>query len=95
MAAVAGRQHGHVTRRQLQELGFDDASVSRRLKAGRLHRVYPGVYAVGHRRNAAIDRAAAAVLACGQGAVLSHASAAALWGFAQAARSMSCSAPNA
>jgi very-short-patch-repair endonuclease len=43
--------------------------------------VFPGVYAVGHPRRAPEDLAMAAVLACGPRAVLSHLSAAALWGF--------------
>jgi hypothetical protein len=41
------------------------------------------VYALGHRRRGPIDLAAAAVLACGKGAVLSDLSAAAPWGFAK------------
>jgi very-short-patch-repair endonuclease len=43
-----------------------------------LHR---GVYAVGHRRLSNEGRWFAAILACGDGAALSHRSAAALWGF--------------
>ncbi len=43
--------------------------------------MHAGVYALGYRRNDRLARAAAAVLACGAGAVLSHHSAAALWGF--------------
>ena len=46
----------------------------------RLIRVHAGVYAVGHRQHSAVALAAAAVLACGDHAVLSHDSAAALWG---------------
>jgi len=42
--------------------------------------VHYGVYAVGHEPASAVDRAYAALLACGPGALLSHASAAALWG---------------
>jgi hypothetical protein len=38
------------------------------------------VYAVGHEQTAAVARAAAAVLAYGDGAILSHSSAASLWG---------------
>jgi hypothetical protein len=47
---------------------------------GRMVRVHGGVYALGHRQISARALAAAAVLACGPTAVLSHDSAAALWG---------------
>jgi hypothetical protein len=43
--------------------------------------VYQGVYAVGHRPLNPHQRAAAAVLACGGDAALSHGSAMTLWGF--------------
>ncbi len=46
----------------------------------RLIRVHAGVYAVGHAQYSPIAKAMAAVLACGPEAVLSHDSAAALWG---------------
>jgi len=52
------------------------------LRVGRLHRLHPGVYALGHRLLSREGRWMAAVLACGAGAVLSHRSAAALWGIA-------------
>jgi hypothetical protein len=80
LAALAGRQHGVVSRRQLLEIGFDRGGIERRLAAGRLHRLYRGVYAVGHTILPREGRNLAAVLACGAGAVLSHRSAAALWG---------------
>ena len=48
---------------------------------GYLHRVHAGVYAVGHPRLTQEGRWMAAVVACGQGAVLSHLDAAVLWGF--------------
>jgi len=47
---------------------------------GRLHLVARGIYAVGRRELTPDGRWMAAVLACGDGAVLSHRSAAALWG---------------
>jgi hypothetical protein len=64
---------------QLSELGFDEAAIRRRVGGGRLHRLYRGVYAVGHTVLNAHGRWLAAVMACGDGAVLSHRSAAALW----------------
>jgi very-short-patch-repair endonuclease len=80
LAQVAGRQYGVVSRRQLLAMGFDRGGIERRLDAGRLHRLHRGVYAVGHTIVNRDGRYLAAVLACGPGAVLSHRSAAALWG---------------
>lgn len=82
--ALAKRQHGIVTRRQLLELGLGRKAVAHRLAKGRLHRVHRGVYAVGWPEPTELGRWMAAVLACGPGARLSHRSAAALWGIAEA-----------
>lgn len=76
---LAGRQHGIVARRQLLALGFDTRSIEHRLARGRLHSVMRGVYAVGWPQLTRERRWMAATLACGDGAVLSHRSAAALW----------------
>jgi hypothetical protein len=81
IAGMAGRQYGHVTRAQLLKLGQNPDAIDRRIRAGQLIPVHAGVYAVGHLRDDAVARAMAAVLACEPGAVLSHHSAAALWGF--------------
>jgi hypothetical protein len=70
-----------VTRQDLLTLGFGTRSIQHRLESGRLHRVARGVYAVGWPQMHRKRRWMAAVLACGDGAVLSHRSAAALWGF--------------
>jgi very-short-patch-repair endonuclease len=80
IARLADAQHGVVTRRQLLSLGVSKSGVDRRQAAGRLHRLYRGVYAVGHRPTSREARWMAAVLACGDGAALSHRSAVALWG---------------
>jgi very-short-patch-repair endonuclease/predicted transcriptional regulator of viral defense system len=79
VAALATRQHGVVAMRQLAALGLSQRAVSHRAAAGRLHRVHRGVYAVGHPILTVNGRRMAAVLAARPGAVLSHASAAALW----------------
>lgn len=50
-----------------------------RLKRGQLHEVFRGVYVVGVRRISKRGQWMAAVLACGEGAVLSHRSAARFW----------------
>lgn len=73
-----------VARWQLRELGFSEDAIDRRIRTGRLHRIYPGVYAVGRPEVSQLGRWMAAVLACGVGAMLSHASAAELWGVAKA-----------
>jgi very-short-patch-repair endonuclease len=80
IARVAARQFGHVTRQQLLELGLPSQTIARWIENARLTRVHTGVYAVGHQQHTPIAAAMAAVLACGDQAVLSHDSAAALWG---------------
>jgi very-short-patch-repair endonuclease len=80
LAELAARQHGVVTAGQLRALGLGARGVSHRVARGRLHRVHRGVYAVGHPLLTPDGRRMAAVLACGEGAVLSHRSAAAAWG---------------
>jgi very-short-patch-repair endonuclease len=83
VARIAGNQHGVVAARQLAAAGLPDYSVSRRVKAGRLHRLHRGVYAVGHTDLSFEGRCTAAVLAIGDPAVVSHRSAAAVWGMLQ------------
>lgn len=78
-ARVAARQYGLITRPQALSLGVDRGRIARRLASGRWHQVHRGVYAVGHLAPRIEARWLAAVLACGPGAVLSHASAAHLW----------------
>jgi very-short-patch-repair endonuclease len=80
LAALAATQHGVVSRPQLRALGFGETPIARRVAAGRLIRLHPGVYAVGHARLRREGWWLAAVLACGDGAVLSHRDAAELWG---------------
>jgi very-short-patch-repair endonuclease len=79
VAKIASRQHGVITLRQLEAAGLSKRAAAGRVRSGRLHRLHRGVYAVGHRAPSWHGRWMAAVLACGDGAVLSHHSAAALW----------------
>ena len=79
IARLAKTQYGVISRAQLVALGLDRGRIARRVAAGRLHRLHDGVYAVGHLAPRREMRWMAAVLACGDGAVLSHRSAATLW----------------
>jgi hypothetical protein len=69
-----------VARRQLLALGFGTEAIRHRVRSGRLYPVAAGVYAVGRRELTREGWWMAALLACGDDAVLSHGSAAALWG---------------
>jgi hypothetical protein len=79
VAAVAARQHGVVTAAQLRACGMSTSAIGDWVNARRLHRLFPGVYAVGHRGLSFEGRWMAAVLALGEEAFLSHRSAAMLW----------------
>jgi very-short-patch-repair endonuclease len=79
VAELARRQHGVVARRQLLGVGLGRVAVVERLKHGHLHEIHRGVYVVGVRRISRRGKWMAAVLAGGDGALLSHRSAARLW----------------
>ena len=91
--ALAGDQHDLVTREQLVALGLTGNSIRHRIRKGRLHVVYAGVYAVGRPQLTRHGRWMAAVLACGEGAVLSHRSAAALWNLGGTGRDIEVTVP--
>jgi predicted transcriptional regulator of viral defense system len=86
IARVAERQHGVIARRQLASLGAGRGAIDHRVWFGRLRPINRGVYGVGHRALSREGRWMAAVLAAGPDAVLSHRSAAALWGLRPTAR---------
>lgn len=77
---MASAQRGLVTRSQLLAAGFSPDAVERRCRRGSLRVLHRGVYAVGHLALPPYAPELAAVLSCGPDAVLSHGSAAALWG---------------
>jgi very-short-patch-repair endonuclease len=72
IARLAARQHGLVTTRHLLDSGFVRNAIARRVAAGRLHRKYRGVYAVGQPKLSREGEFLAAVFACGDGALLGH-----------------------
>ena len=74
-----------LSREQLRAAGVSDTAIDRAVANGDLHRVFRGVYARGHPRIGERGRMQAAVLACGEGAVVSHRSAAALLGLLEPA----------
>jgi very-short-patch-repair endonuclease len=81
IAALAADQHGVVGRSQLLAAGVGSRAIEHRIAAGRLHLLYRGVYAVGHRVLSQRGRWMAATLAAD--GVLSHRSAGALWDIRQ------------
>jgi Transcriptional regulator, AbiEi antitoxin/Protein of unknown function (DUF559) len=81
IAQTAASQHGNITRQQVLALGLDRHAIDHRIKIGRLYRAFPGVYCVGRPPVEPLEKAMAAVLACGPRAALSHGSAMTLWGF--------------
>ena len=78
IAELASRQRGVVSRAQLVGAGIHTDAIKLRIRARRLHPVHRGVYLVGHSEPMHGAREMAAVLACGPGTVVSHASAAQL-----------------
>jgi very-short-patch-repair endonuclease len=82
---VAGRQLAVITFRQLELSGLSRTAIATRARRRLLHRQHRGVYLYGHPTPlpGAIELAAA--LACGERAVVSHRSAAVLFGIASPA----------
>lgn len=80
LAELAERQHGVISLGQLDELRYSTHTVKEMLRTGRLHPVHRGTYALGHRAISRHGKCFAAVLSCGEGTLLSHRSAAWLWG---------------
>jgi very-short-patch-repair endonuclease len=69
-----------ITVPQLREVGIADSTISEAVAVGQLHPVFHGVYSVGHRYLTPHGRLLAATLACGEGSVVSHGTAAWLYG---------------
>ena len=80
VARLAAEQWGVVSADDLRRCGLSYKAVEVRVASARLHVVHRGVYAVGHAAIPLEGRFLAAVKACGPNAVLSHFSAATLYG---------------
>ena len=80
LARLGSARHGVVTRAQLLSAGITRREISARLQSGYLLREHRGVYRVGHRAPSTEARYLAAVLAAGEGALLSGRAAAHLLG---------------
>jgi very-short-patch-repair endonuclease len=80
VAHIAEAQYGLITRDQLREAGLSDAAIGRVVAAKRIFPLFPTVFAVGHRGVGWKGRLLGAALACGEGSVVSHGTAAALLG---------------
>lgn len=78
IADAATTQGGVVSLDQLRQEGVSRRRAAERADDGKLHRIHRGVYTVGHRSISRYTHLRAAVLACGDGAVVSHGTAAAL-----------------
>jgi very-short-patch-repair endonuclease len=81
---LARRQHDALERSQLIRLGLAPAAIDYRVKIGRLQVRHRGVYGLGP-AHSKLSHWMAAVLAAGPDAVLSHRSAAQLWGLVSGA----------
>lgn len=79
IVGLAATQHGVVSSRQLIDAGLGRSAIAHRARSGWLHRLYRGVFAIGHLPISREARWIAAVLACGDDAVLSHTSGLAHW----------------
>src|SRR5436305_4473774 len=80
IARVARRQDNVVTLAQLLEAGLGQRGVRHRVKAGVMQRLHRGVFLLGAAPPTRMARARAAVMACGEGAAVSHRSAAEMFG---------------
>jgi very-short-patch-repair endonuclease len=80
IAELAARQENVITHEQLVRLGLGAGAIAHRLSVGRWQRLHRGIYVIGPSLPTLTARARAAALSYGEGAVISHRTAAELWG---------------
>src|SRR5205823_1743189 len=88
VADLATAQGGPISREQLMALGVGPRAIESWLRSGRLHRLFRGVYALGHEAITAKGRLIAPVLAYGPDGLVSHRSATDWWGIARTSRAI-------
>jgi very-short-patch-repair endonuclease len=79
IAAIARRQDNVITHDQLIDAGLGRGAIAGRLQAQTMQWMHRGVYLLGAAPPTPMARSRAAVLACGNGAVVSHRAAAGLY----------------
>ena len=80
IARIGGRQDDVISVEQLLGAGLGRGAIAHRVKSGTMRRLHVGVYLLGAAPPTPMARARAAALACGTDAVVSHRSAACLYG---------------
>lgn len=80
VSRIAEHQRGIVARSQLIDAGLTPAAIKHRLRIGQLHALYPGIYLFGRPRLEPLAAGTAAVIYAEGRGVLSHRTAAAMWG---------------
>jgi very-short-patch-repair endonuclease len=84
IAWIADRQDGLITRVQLLAAGLTRHEIDARIRQGRLHPVFRGVYSVGHRLLPPLGELRAANLAYGERSLITARSATHIWGLTRA-----------
>ena len=79
IALVAARQNGLFTLRQVTDAGGNRTLIDRRCRAGRWQRIAPRVYLIAGAPRTFEQKALAAALSAGTGALVSHRTATRLW----------------
>jgi very-short-patch-repair endonuclease len=80
IARIAGRQDNVISRAQLLTAGLGRGAIAHRVSTGAWQRLHKNVYLVGPAPPSLMARARAAALACGADAMISHRSAAEMFG---------------
>jgi very-short-patch-repair endonuclease len=80
IAAIGTAQHGRLSRWQLLAAGITDSMIRTRVSNGSLIRIRNGVYAVGHTAPMGFAAEVAALLTAPRETLLSHLTAARIWG---------------